>query len=78
MIDIGVSESNPLVELPMELLNTKEIISVVELMEKSKYLPWLDGEKWKENKKFMQCLIDTGGLPRALEYFLKQCSIYSF
>ena len=40
-------------------------------MEKSKYLLWLDGEDWKKNKQFMQCLIDTGGLPRALEYFLE-------
>ena len=75
--ELGFSDTNPLVELPMKLLNQKAIESVVESMEKSKYLLWLDGEDWKKNKRFMQCLIDTGGLPRALEYFLEQCSNYS-
>jgi hypothetical protein len=49
----------------------KGIMELVSEMHKRKHLDWLE-DSWKENKPFILCLLNTGGLPRALELFLEE------
>jgi predicted lipase len=45
-------------------------MELVSEMHKQKYLDWL-GDSWRDNKPFILCLFNTGGLPRALECYLE-------
>ena len=46
-------------------------MEVVSIMHRNGHLPWID-DSWKENKPFILSLLNTGGLPRALQYFLEE------
>jgi hypothetical protein len=89
MKKLGVSESYPLTELPMQILDIEGnhdyfwhirsmyrfiligIMEVVSTMHKNGRLSWVD-DSWKENKPFVLSLLNTGGLPRAIEYLLEE------
>lgn len=49
-------------------------MEVVSTMHKNGHLPWLD-DACKENRPFVFSLLNTSGLPRALEYLLEQIEI---
>ncbi len=46
-------------------------MEVVSTMHKNGHLSWVD-DSWKDNKPFVLSLLNTGGLPRAIEYLLEE------
>lgn len=49
-------------------------MELVSIMHRNGHLPWID-DSWKENKPFILSLLNTGGLPRAIEYFLEEMDL---
>eukprot|EP01124_Arcella_intermedia_P007105 TRINITY_DN1430_c0_g1_i2.p1 TRINITY_DN1430_c0_g1~~TRINITY_DN1430_c0_g1_i2.p1 ORF type:complete len:744 (-),score=64.64 TRINITY_DN1430_c0_g1_i2:167-2398(-) len=70
MKKLGVSESYPLIEIPMKILDRQGIYQMVSIMRAEGNLPWCSSS-WKKNIPFVLSLLNTGGLPRGLEYLLE-------
>lgn len=49
---------------------------MIEIMRKNGHLQWVD-DSWKENKSFLLSLINTGGLPRGLDYVLSEMEAFA-
>lgn len=64
----GLSSTQPLKEISLNLLSTESVHRIVEGMG----FDWLPSD-WKTCKPFLRCLATIGKLPRGLEYFLQEC-----
>jgi hypothetical protein len=52
------------------------MIELIKIMRKNGHLQWVD-DPWEQNKLFLLSLINTGGLPRGLEYVLCEMETYA-